>query len=363
MDITILGARGSVPVNGKDMLEFGGSTSCVMIEGGENVLFLDAGTGIMSTPDIGDRSIHIVLTHPHADHLIGLPFFPYIYEKDRQIDIYAVPREGLDTFAQVTKLISRPLWAVRVDEYASDVRCHDVTGPFKIGNVSIAMTESDHPGGSSIIRLTCGRSSLVYATDYEHSEEGDARLIDFSRDADLLLYDGQYTEEEYKTKIKKYLPTLITLGAAAVITILTGVLGILDRPDSYIADALYQHPKALDGKIIVIGIDEKAIEKIGPYNTWDRNIMASALNVLGEDPDMMPAVVGNMGSEKHMDYTAIGDTVNTAARLEANAPGGMVYISRAVADMLPGRIKYTSLGNTVRLKGKSEDFEVLRLED
>lgn len=202
MDITILGARGSVPVNGKDMLEFGGSTSCVMIEEGENVIFLDAGTGIMSTPDIGDRSIHIVLTHPHADHLIGLPFFPYIYEKDRQIDIYAVPREGLDTFAQVTKLISRPLWAVRVDEYASDVRCHDVTGPFKIGNVSIAMTESDHPGGSSIIRLTCGRSSLVYATDYEHSEEGDARLIDFSRDADLLLYDGQYTEEEYKTKAR-----------------------------------------------------------------------------------------------------------------------------------------------------------------
>ncbi len=75
-----------------------------------------------------------------------------------------------------------------------------------------------------------------------------------------------------------------------------------------------------------------------------------------------PAVVGNMGSEKHMDYTAIGDTVNTAARLEANAPGGEIYISREVADRLEGRIKYSSLGNTVRLKGKSPDFEVLRLE-
>ncbi len=75
-----------------------------------------------------------------------------------------------------------------------------------------------------------------------------------------------------------------------------------------------------------------------------------------------PAVVGNMGAERHMDYTAIGDTVNTAARLEANAPGGTVYISRNVADELEGRIEYTSLGNTVRLKGKSEDFEVLRLD-
>ncbi|MCR4754830.1 MAG: adenylate/guanylate cyclase domain-containing protein [Lachnospiraceae bacterium] len=75
-----------------------------------------------------------------------------------------------------------------------------------------------------------------------------------------------------------------------------------------------------------------------------------------------PAVVGNMGAEKHMDYTAIGDTVNTAARLEANAPGGEVYLSRVVCDMLEGRITYTSLGDTIKLKGKAEGFEVLRLD-
>jgi len=73
------------------------------------------------------------------------------------------------------------------------------------------------------------------------------------------------------------------------------------------------------------------------------------------------AVVGNMGSSIRMDYTAIGDTVNTAARLEANAPGGHVYISRAVADALEGRIRYTSLGDSIRLKGKKEGFEVLDL--
>ena len=74
-----------------------------------------------------------------------------------------------------------------------------------------------------------------------------------------------------------------------------------------------------------------------------------------------PAVVGNMGAEKHMDYTAIGDTVNTAARLEANAPAGTVYISRNAADVLGDAISYVSLGNTVKLKGKS-DFEVLKLD-
>ncbi|MBR6483437.1 MAG: adenylate/guanylate cyclase domain-containing protein [Clostridiales bacterium] len=75
-----------------------------------------------------------------------------------------------------------------------------------------------------------------------------------------------------------------------------------------------------------------------------------------------PAVVGNMGSERHMDYTAIGDTVNTSARLEANAPKGTVYISRTVADKLGDLAKTRSLGDTVKLKGKAEGFEVLVLE-
>ncbi len=74
-----------------------------------------------------------------------------------------------------------------------------------------------------------------------------------------------------------------------------------------------------------------------------------------------PAVVGNMGSERRMDYTAIGDTVNTSARLEANAPGGMVYISRSVADAVKGRMKFEPLEKPIKLKGKADGFEILSL--
>jgi len=69
------------------------------------------------------------------------------------------------------------------------------------------------------------------------------------------------------------------------------------------------------------------------------------------------AVVGNIGSDFRMDYTAIGDTVNTAARLEANAAAGQVLISENVFEKLSGRIEAESIGQ-IPLKGKSNKIEV-----
>ena len=74
------------------------------------------------------------------------------------------------------------------------------------------------------------------------------------------------------------------------------------------------------------------------------------------------AVVGNIGAEMRMDFTAIGDTVNTSARLEANAPAGKIYISREVAQRLGDRIVATSLGDGITLKGKSQKLEIFTLD-
>ena len=76
-----------------------------------------------------------------------------------------------------------------------------------------------------------------------------------------------------------------------------------------------------------------------------------------------PAVVGNIGSPKRMDYTAIGDTVNTAARLESKAPPGQILISGAVAEQLAGRIRTSLPKEKIELKGKTNDMGIRVLEE
>lgn len=70
-----------------------------------------------------------------------------------------------------------------------------------------------------------------------------------------------------------------------------------------------------------------------------------------------PAVVGNVGCGFRMDYTAIGDTVNTASRLEGRAAGGQILISADVYELLKDRIKVNEIGK-LRLKGKENEVTV-----
>lgn len=70
-----------------------------------------------------------------------------------------------------------------------------------------------------------------------------------------------------------------------------------------------------------------------------------------------PAVVGNIGCDVRMDYTAIGDTVNTAARLEANAKRGQILISDEVYQAVKDRVEVTPIGE-IPLKGKTKGVMV-----
>ncbi|MFZ5354118.1 MAG: CHASE2 domain-containing protein [Bacillota bacterium] len=73
------------------------------------------------------------------------------------------------------------------------------------------------------------------------------------------------------------------------------------------------------------------------------------------------AVVGNIGSKSRMDYTAIGDTVNTAARLESNAKPGQILISEATYELTKDKITATALGG-IKVKGKEQEIIIYQLD-
>ena len=88
-----------------------------------------------------------------------------------------------------------------------------------------------------------------------------------------------------KPSVKTWLPPV----SALLITAIIGA-GALKRVDKWVQDTLFQRPGVPSGDIIVIGIDEEAFSELGPYYTWDRNVMASALEALASDPENKPAV-------------------------------------------------------------------------
>lgn len=83
---------------------------------------------------------------------------------------------------------------------------------------------------------------------------------------------------------------MIPLLAALLVTVIIGA-GALRRVDRWMQDWLFQRPGVPSREIVIIGIDETAFDFFGPYNTWDRNIMASALEALTADPENLPAAV------------------------------------------------------------------------
>lgn len=196
-----------MPIEGADFEIYGGATSCFRVSTGAEEIFLDAGSGIVGAEPDRNCRITILLTHMHLDHITGLPFFPPLMQAARAIEIYACPRGGFRPEAAFERLISPPIWPLKVTDYPSDVKLHVLSETsagergetFSIGDVLIETMEGVHPSGSTIYKLTRNGRSIVYATDFEHSRDDVcAALITFASDCELLLFDAQYTDQEYE---------------------------------------------------------------------------------------------------------------------------------------------------------------------
>ena len=148
----------------------------------------------------------------------------------------------------------------------------------------------------------------------------------------------------------------ISIAAALILTCIIGA-GVLQRFDKWAQDALYQKPGVTSADIVIIGIDEDALEELGPYQTWDRNVMASALEALAADPSKKPAVTA-------IDVLYAGDTSEQAdLRLAAAAQelGNVITASMAeFGEQVTWVDGHAVVANTSAVVGYLQPYEELR---
>lgn len=210
MRIKCWGSRGSIPVSGNEYIKYGGDTTCLEIRTKDDqIIIVDAGTGIRRLGNHliseGRYSYNIIFTHAHWDHLMGFPFFKPIYLKKTNIRMEGCPFAQRFVETMLNKVMSPPNFPVRY----SDIRAHIDLRPecpehIEIGTVSIIPIRLSHPNQGNGYKFIEDDKTFVFLTDNEldfihpGGFSFDA-YKEFSAGADLLIHDGEYTKEEYRS--------------------------------------------------------------------------------------------------------------------------------------------------------------------
>ncbi len=184
----------------------GGNTTCMEVRAGETTLILDCGSGMRLLGNAlmreafgrGQGEAHILVSHTHWDHVQGFVFFAPAYVRGNKLHFYSPFPDLITRFEDQQREVYFPV----AMDYMSATRTWTVLDPnerLQINNVQIEMMLLSHPGGAYAYRLTHQGKVLVYATDGEYQRmdaEHTARYVEFFRDADLLIFDAQYSFEQ-----------------------------------------------------------------------------------------------------------------------------------------------------------------------
>ena len=215
MNVKVWGARGSIPAPGPETARYGGNTSCVQVTLGDGTqVILDAGTGIrnlgLALPEVLDGPLHILLTHLHLDHIQGLMFFAPAFRPEAEIVIWGPASPEASLQDRIARYISAPLTPVEVRELPCQVSFRDAEPQeWQIGSATIQASSVTHRGPTLGYRIDEGDASVCYIPDHEPglgtplSELEDEWIsgIGLARDANLLIHDCQYTDEEYPSHL------------------------------------------------------------------------------------------------------------------------------------------------------------------
>lgn len=202
----IWGARGSVPAAPSEPSAYGANTACVEIRCGSRAIVLDAGTGIValgaSLLRRRRRDVDVLFTHCHYDHIEGLPFFRPLHRPDWTVRIWAGHMAGrTSAHGMLQGYMRQPYFPVGPDCFAADVAYRDFSpgDVLDLGDgISLRTAPLNHPGGAVGYRVDYRGRSLCYVTDTEHVPDvPDANVLGLIRDADAVIYDAAYTDEDF----------------------------------------------------------------------------------------------------------------------------------------------------------------------
>jgi phosphoribosyl 1,2-cyclic phosphodiesterase len=197
------GVRGSLATAGPEFVTVGGNTSCVEVRAGDEIIILDAGTGLFRLGQNLGPSVRatFLLSHLHWDHIQGFPFFQPAYQPGNVFVLYGPSEDGSALAAAFARQMDPPHFPVGLDALAAELEFRAIQPgqEIQIGPARVRAAALNHPQGCLGYRISVGDASVVYATDTERQEPGaaDGALLDLVWRADLLIYDAQYTDDEY----------------------------------------------------------------------------------------------------------------------------------------------------------------------
>jgi phosphoribosyl 1,2-cyclic phosphodiesterase len=195
---------------------YGGNTTCVEVQTPDTLIILDCGSGFRelgialerrwNDPAYrGDRTAHVLITHPHMDHTYATPYFDAYFDPRNHLTLYGSESvlhscdAVMNPASPLSQLFFPPTFAAMGGLKGRE--CIAAGGSFMIGSTRITSFALKHPGGCLAFKLENAGRTFVFATDHEHPEVPDRSLADFARGADLCYMDGMYLEDEYMGRV------------------------------------------------------------------------------------------------------------------------------------------------------------------